>query len=345
MVTALPPRDLEQVQSLAGQDLSEFNGARIFLTGGTGFFGRWLTESWAFAHTRSQHRGELHILSRDPEAWKRGFPHLARYEGIYIHQGDQTNFTPLGGSFDAVIHGAVEHRTPAETFLKNLKGMSRVLDFSLDARVSRFLLISSGAVYGVQPPALDRLPENFVGARDPLEASSAYGLMKSASEFLASEATRRGGPACVISRAFSFVGPGLPLDGNYAVGNFIRDAMGNGPLMIQGDGTPFRSYLYAGDLAVWLWALLARGVAGRAYNVGSPDPISILKLAERVRDVLCPGRAISVSGRPDHLEPPSRYVPDTSLAERELGLRVSIQLDEAIRRTAEWTHIGAGSWV
>ena len=344
MLPSLPRPDLEQVLNLAGPDLSTFRGGRIFLTGSTGFFGRWLAETWAFAQAHLQLQGELHILSRDPEMRIRECPHLNRHAGIHFHRGDQSSFDFPEGTFDAVIHGAVEHGSPAQTFLKNLEGMHRTLEFAKAAKASRFLLISSGAVYGIQPPALNRIPESYPGTRDALEASSAYSLAKSASEFLACEATRAGGPDCVIARAFAFLGPGLPLDRNYAIGNFIRDAMGSGPIRIEGDGTPFRSYLYAGDLAVWLWALLARGCGGMAYNVGSPDAISILNLAERVRNTLCPGRAIIVAEQPDPTRSPARYVPDTSHAEQELGLKVTVPLETGLQRTAAWMRTGVGAW-
>lgn len=344
MVPALPRHDLEQVLNLAGPDLSMLRGARIFLTGGTGFFGRWLTESWASAQAQLQLHGELHILSRDPQTHLRHCPHLACQEGIHFHRGDQSSFEFPAGSFDAVIHGAVEHGSPTQTFLGNLEGLQHTLQFAQTARAPRMLLLSSGAVYGIQPPELDRIPESYRGAPDVLEAASAYGLAKRAGEFLAGEATRSGGPQCVIARGFAFLGPGLPLGRNYAIGNFIRDAMGTDPIQIEGDGTPFRSYLYASDLAVWLWGLLARGAAGRAYNVGSSEPLSILNLAERVRAVLCPERAITVAGRPDPMRPAARYVPDTSRAQEELGLKQSVPLEEGIQRTAAWIREGADAW-
>jgi len=329
---------------VAEPDLTAFRGARIFMTGGTGFFGRWLTESWIQAQATLDLQGELHLLSRNPEARLHEIPHLHAAKGLFIHKGDQTSFIFPEGTFDAVIHGAIEHGNPSETFLTNLDGTRRVLTFAHQARAARLLLISSGAVYGPQPPELERTPETHPTAQNPLDTSSAYSLAKGASEFLAAAMTQAGGPACVIARAFAFVGPGLPLDRNYAIGNFIRDALGTGPIRIEGDGTPLRSYLYASDLTAWLWALLARGTAGEAYNVGSPESLSILELAQLVRNVLCPGREITLGAAPDPTRKPPRYVPDTSKAMGELGLRIDVRLEEALQRTADWARTGACTW-
>jgi dTDP-glucose 4,6-dehydratase len=140
----------------------------------------------------------------------------------------------------------------------------------------------------------------------------------------------------LIARLFAFVGPYLPLDANYAVGNFIRDALAGGPVRIEGDGAPYRSYLYAADLAIWLWTILFRGASARPYNVGSPEAFSIADLAARVTAQIAPGAPIQIARPPAPGAPPSRYVPDMRRAETELGLRVWIPLEEGIRRTGEW---------
>jgi dTDP-glucose 4,6-dehydratase len=147
--------------------------------------------------------------------------------------------------------------------------------------------------------------------------------------------SRSGGFDATRPRAFAVVGPYLPIDRHFAIGNFIRDALAGGPIVVEGDGTPVRSYLYSSDLALWLLTILVEGLPGHAYNVGSEEAVSIADLARLVA-----GR----SGRPIAVEirgqaaggVADRYVPSTIGARNELGLRVTVPLDEAIDRTLDW---------
>ena len=332
----LPVEDLEHVVTRGAADLQTLDGGRIFLTGGTGFYGRWLVESWLWARQQFGLRGELHILVRSSDRWASLVAKLPYTEGIHPHIGTQIAFPFPDLALDAVLHGAVEHGDPGLTLKNNTEGTRRILAFAKKAGASRFLFMSSGAVYGSQPPQLPRIPEDHVGVVDPTDPSQAYGEAKRASERLGLSAQAEGGLAFISARGFAFHGPGLALDRNYAIGNFLRDALGNSPIHIMGDGTPRRSYLYAADLAVWLWALLARGRPGRAYNVGSPEDHSILELAETVRDAIAPGREIQLAVRAEPGLPPLRYVPDTTRAMEELGLRPLIGLADGLQRTARW---------
>ena len=120
------------------------------------------------------------------------------------------------------------------------------------------------------------------------------------------------------------------------LGNFIRDALAGGPVRIEGDGTPYRSYLYAADLAIWLWTILFRGASARPYHVGSERAVTIAELARAATAEIHPQAGIEVAGVPRPGAPPQRYVPSTARARAELGLEEWIDLPEAIRRTAAW---------
>jgi dTDP-glucose 4,6-dehydratase len=196
-------------------------------------------------------------------------------------------------------------------------------------------------VYGKQPAGMTHIPEDYPGAPLSTDTNSAYAQAKRASEFLCFSAGQAGGFGVSVARLFAFAGPYLPLDANLAVGNFIRDVLAGSPVRISGDGTPYRSYLYAADLAIWLWTILLRGQPGRAYNVGSEEAISIAALAARVTSALDSNSAIRVAQQPQPGIPAQRYIPSTARAGLELGLRQTVSLDDAIRRTAAFARGGA----
>lgn len=318
------------------------------MTGGTGFFGRWLLETFLAANAAHGLRARVVVLTRDPAAFARKAPALASHPAVTFHAGDLRDFVSPAGTFRAVIHAAAEvdvhgSRRPArEIFDSAVEGTRRVLDFALAAGTQRFLFTSSGAVYGRQPPGLALVPEDYPGAPDPLDApTAAYGEGKRAAEFLCA-ATSWEHPtlACVVARAFAFVGPHLPLDGPYAAGNFLRDALAGGPVRVGGDGRPVRSYLYAADLAVWLWTLLFRGKSGRAYNVGSERTVSVGELAHATARAAGLGEdAVTVARAPGGAPPP-RYVPATTRAREELGLRECGDLEQTLARTVAWLRRG-----
>lgn len=334
------PADLDHVLDHAGDALRELAGERVFVTGGTGFFGRWLVESFLWANARLKLDAKLVVLSRDPSALLARAPHLAGAGALELLRGDAASFSLPSGAFFAVIHAATEPQlpslSPSELFCRNVEATRRALALALAARASRFLFTSSGAVYGTQPPGLSHVAEDYLGAPDPTDPRTTYGQSKRASEHLCTLAHAEHGLHATLARCFAFVGPYLPLDAGFAVGNFLRDALAGGPIVIAGDGSPYRSYLYAADLAVWLWTILLRGSGGRVYNVGSEDAVSIEELAHLVQRAVAPPCAIRVLGQRDPGLAPARYVPSTARAASELGLRAPIGLASALDRTTQW---------
>jgi nucleoside-diphosphate-sugar epimerase len=336
-------RDLEEVCDQTEGIWEEARGGDIFLTGGTGFFGCWLVESFLRANVRFGLRARLTVLTRSPEGFLRKCPYLAGVEGLKLVTGDIRDFVFPEGEFPFVIHAATEAATtrlakeePMELLATIVDGTRRVLDFAVARRARKFLLTSSGAVYGKQPAELSHVPESFTGGPDALNAGNAYGVGKVMSEHLCAQYAKAHGLDCKIARCWAFTGAHLPLDQHFAIGNFIRDAMAGGTIRIGGDGTPTRSYLYASDLAVWLWTMLFQGPSMQAFNVGSGEAVTIRELAERVAAVLRPGTVVEVAKAAVAGAARNQYVPDVSRAEQALGLRVTVPIEEAIRRTAAW---------
>ena len=337
--TPLPRRDLDHVLEHTRDLWEELRGQRVFITGGTGFFGRWLLESLVWANDRLHLDVSALVLSRNPDAFREKAPHLADHSAIQFHPGNVRSFSFPTGSFSHIIHAATESSVklnadePLAVFDTIVDGTRRTLEFARHSGVRKFLLTSSGAVYGRQPPGMPHVPEDYPGAPDPTDSRSAYGEGKRAAETLCTLFSKQHGIATKVARCFAFVGPYLPLDVHFAIGNFIRDRLNGGPIVVQGDGTPHRSYLYAADLVIWLLAILLRGQNGRIYNVGSEESISIERLAHMIGAGFSPEVGVVVRGKPDPGKAPERYVPSTARARQELGLLPWISLSDAIGRT------------
>jgi nucleoside-diphosphate-sugar epimerase len=341
-VRPLPPEDLDHVLHHTRALWEEMRGQSIFITGGTGFFGMWLLESFVRANDALGLDARAVVLTRDPQAFARKAPHLTCRADLEFVPGDVRTFVFPTARFTYVIHAATEASAklnvdqPSEMLDAIIGGTRRVLEFAQQCGVRKFLLTSSGAVYGKQPSEMTYVAEDYVGAPDPLLPSSAYGEGKRVSEHMCVVHSRQHGYEIKIARCFAFVGPHLPLDGQFAIGNFINNALKGEPILVDGDGTPMRSYLYASDLAIWLWTILFKAISGRAYNLGSSEALSIIEVARAVARILNDGIPIKVAKTPDLSRPVSRYVPRVQLASDELGLDVKVPTADAIRRTVRW---------
>lgn len=320
----------------------EMRNQRLFITGGTGFFGTWLLSSFLHLNRALALNAEATVLTRDPTAFAARAPHLANDQTITLLHGDIRSFRPPPGDFAFVIHAAtevVEPTTasfPLDRYSAIADGTARILDFAASHATRKFLLTSSGAVYGKQPTHLGHVHEDYAGAPDVLNPMSAYGEGKRVSELMCSLYAQHTSIEFKIARCFAFVGPGLPLNGNFAIGNFIGDVLRGGPIKIAGDGTPMRSYLYGADLAIWLWTILFKGPSMHAYNVGSEEAISIGDLALLTATTLDSRIQVQIAQQPAEASQPLLYVPSTQRAQQELQLRQTVSLSESIRRTAAW---------
>ena len=334
----LPAADLDHILAHTEPLWGELRDARLFITGGTGFFGKWLLETIAAANDRLLTNVRATVLSRSPQRFAVEMPHLAGRTEFNWITGDITDFNFPDGVFTHVFHFAtaaseqINNSQPLVMLSTIVDGTRRVLNFARERGVRRLLLASSGAVYGPQPEGMSHIPETYLGGPDPLNPASAYAEGKRMAELLC---TLTPEVECVIARGFAFIGPHLPLDAHFAAGNFLRDALKGGPIILNGDGRSVRSYLHAADMMIWLLTLLLRGQAGHAYNVGSDEAVTTLELAQRIAALMSRRPEIRVLGTPDK-KPVHLYVPDIEFCSTSQGLEVFLPLKDSLTRSIQW---------
>jgi nucleoside-diphosphate-sugar epimerase len=337
----LPIEDLEHIYQNTRDIWESFRGKSIFLTGGTGFFGKWLLESFIYANEKLNLNAKITTLSRNPEKFLNENIFYRKYiNNLFFIKGDVLTFNyDINDQFDYIIHGAttasdtLNNESPLLMLDTIILGTKKILEFANKQKLKGFLFISSGAIYGKQPENVQHIKESDSFKVDINNSNSAYSEGKRAAELYCSIYATKHSIPIKIARCFAFVGPYLPLDTNFAIGNFIKNFINKENIIIKGDGTPLRSYLYASDLSIWLWKILAKGGTNSVYNVGSNESTSITALAKKILDNNYNESLKLVITKPKINSELLQYVPSIDKAKIELGLRVNIDLDTAIKKT------------
>ncbi|MDX9730240.1 MAG: NAD(P)-dependent oxidoreductase [Bdellovibrionales bacterium] len=322
-------------------DWRQLGNAHILVTGGTGFFGSWILAS--FVALRAQGFPiELTVLSRNPERFLARNPSLTQVPGLNFRRGDVCEAT-IPFSTTHVLHfatmAAERGNLAAEKEMQRtiVDGTRHMLAEAGRVGVERFLLASSGAVYGVGKTDMPvestlRLETSNQGGGANLPP---YVVAKREAERLVMGAP---GVHTVIARGFGFSGPLFPLEGQFAISRFFTAAFHGLPIPIRSPDS-IRSYLDGRDLAAALWRVLARGRTSEAYNVGSDESVTIRELADLIRAV-APKVGLRVPdvrlAIPEARHAPDIYRPSVEKLRNELGLSQTISLRDSLHDQAKW---------
>jgi nucleoside-diphosphate-sugar epimerase len=349
--------DLDEI--LAGTEslFGDLKGARVLLTGGTGFFGKWIVQSLLAINRRLQENAlppmKISIITRslkirDQQPWL----NEPAIELVEFDLGSAIGPEQNLGGFDFVLHAATPTKLELNTgqaqatYEAIFSGTQRLLASLELSSKSRFLYISSGAVYGTQSSDMEKISELAKLPQDEKfgeSVSMAYAQGKRAAEKLVMDFGKKTGTQVSIARCFSFLGPYMPLDQGFAAGNFTGFMIARQTLRVRGDGSAVRGYLYPTDLVTWLLHILVRAPYEGIYNVGSDVSLSVLELAkifDGFREALglevIAGPRLDVEGGNTISFSANQYVALVDKVKRELSLMQKVSINEAIGRSLRW---------
>ena len=338
--------DYQHVIADQSHTLANLKNDVVLITGGTGFIGTWIAGLIAFLNDNYSFNTRIILLARNIEYFKVKCPHLANRNDVQLIAADVRYLHELPTDVNWLIHaaGTPDNRThstyPLETMSVIANGTHSVLRAAERCSNLKMLLnISSGLIYGHQPFENTHIDETFSGVLKCATVSSAYAQAKRYAETLCHSSRSQSRLPIVTARPFAFMGPYQSLETPWALNNFIKDALAGNTIKILGDGKTVRSYMYASDMAFWLLSILIRGISGESYNVGSPESITLDKLAQLVIEQSNSPLEIKLRTSASNELQSSRFVPDVSLAQDKLQLKITIDLNTAIKKTILWNTV------
>jgi dTDP-glucose 4,6-dehydratase len=303
---------------------------RAVVTGGAGFLGshlcrRLLEEGWEVVCLDSLLTGTAANVAE-----------LRGVEAFRFERYDVTNDVRVEGPVDWVLHLAspasprdyLEH--PIHTLKVGALGTLHALGLA-KAKDAGFFLASTSEVYG--DPQVHPQPESYWGHVNPVGPRGVYDEAKRYAEAMAAAYRRTHGIPVRIARIFNTQGPRMRRDDGRAVPTFIAQALAGRPLTVHGDGRQTRSLCYVDDLIEGFWRLLSVDLQD-PVNLGNPEEVTVLHVAEAIRDTAGSQSEIVFTDRP--VDDPEVRCPDISLARDRLGWEPHVPLAEGLKRTIEW---------
>lgn len=339
----LPKQDLADIIESSYAPLNHLKSANILVSGGSGFIGKWLISTLLEANKAMDLRLNVVVLTRDCEsaASKLGADvsdplHFIKSDFTI----DNTLEYPKNKVFTHIIHGAISttksygNISSGDLLNSSKNGAIALIErASFQGNKPVLMHLSSGAVYGPQPLTLPRIPSEHM-LKTGNEEFSDYALAKVNTEALIREAHEKAIICGANPRLFSFLGPHLPINQQFAIGNFIQDIILNRNITVSGNPQTSRSYLYPTDLVSTLLLILTKPTMD-VVQVGSSRITTMGELATLISNQFG-GKGINYLN-PTALE--SRYVPEMDSSKKIYKFQQKVSLEEGLERWYRWLNI------
>jgi len=300
------------------------------VTGGAGFLGSHLCD-YLLA------RGHRVICVDNLETGSlENIAHLGDGEDFEFRMVDITSHFEVAERVDFVYHMAspaspIDYaRLPLHTLKVGAYGTHNALGLA-KAKRARFLIASTSEVYG--DPLVHPQPETYWGNVNPIGPRGVYDEAKRYAEALTMAYLRQQGVNTCISRIFNTFGPRMRENDGRAIPAFMGQALRGRPLTVFGDGSQTRSFCYVDDLIRGLVGL-AESEVHEPVNIGNPNEMSLLEMAERIVELTGAASEIVYEALP--VDDPQVRQPDITRAKALLGWEPEVEVSEGLRRTIDY---------
>ena len=302
---------------------------KILITGGGGFIGSHLTE-------RLLNEGHsVIVLDNFHTGSRENLLHLTDNNYLEIIRHDVVDPLPL--EVDQIYNLACPaspihyQRSPMKTVLTSVMGAINMLELARDIH-ARVLQASTSEIYG--DPLQHPQQENYWGNVNTIGPRSCYDEGKRVAETLFFDYHREAGVDIRVARIFNTYGPRMCAYDGRVVSNFALQALRGDPITIFGDGNQTRSFCYVDDLVDGLIRLMNSDDFIGPVNMGNPDERTIKDLAERI--IKLAGSDSKIVHQPLPKDDPVRRCPDISLAEKKLGWRPKVDIEDGLPKVVEY---------
>jgi UDP-glucuronate decarboxylase len=309
---------------------SEYDSVvRILVTGGAGFLGSHLIDRLLNDghdvicldnfYTGSRVNIETHL-------------HNSRFE-LIRHDVTFPMYYEIEGIFNLACPASPIHyqNDPVQTLKTSVHGAINLLGLAKRTG-SRIFQASTSEIYG--DPTISPQSEEYWGNVNPIGVRSCYDEGKRAAETLFFDYNRQHAVDIRVARIFNTYGPRMSLNDGRVVSNFILQALRNEPITVYGDGNQTRSFCYVDDLVEGFIKLFFKEDIFQPINLGNPEPISMIQLAEEILDLTGSKSRIEKMALP--ADDPTNREPDISKAKSILGWEPKVKRIDGLRKTIEY---------
>lgn len=315
---------------------------RVLITGGAGFIGSHLADAYL------ERGDEVFIIDDLSTGSIENIHHLKPHPRFHytidsVH--NQPVVAELVDQCDVVFHLAAAVgvklivESPVRTIETNVRGTEVVLA-QANKKKKKVLIASTSEVYGLSEQVPFREDGNLVmGATT--KGRWSYACSKAIDEFLALAYWREKRLPTIVVRLFNTVGPRQTGQYGMVIPTFVKQALANRPITVYGDGKQTRCFGYVGDVVGALIKLMEHeGAVGGVFNIGSNQEVTILELAERVRELTDSKSEIVFvpydEAYEEGFEDMPRRVPDITKVGTLVGFRPTVKLDEILKTVVDY---------